>query len=123
MQSPCAYCSSPIAAPVQSRPARQSLVKLEVTLEIKLSCQLYSASIVGNAVVDAAEDGRSDHRGRIIKRRVIQNIARIQSQIESHAFTDSEFLRERRIPLEVVRREEEVATRVSDRTRSWGRKL
>ena len=66
---------------------------------------------------------RGDDGCRVVKRRVIQNVARIHSQIETHALVESEFLRERRVPLEVVRSEEEIASGVSNRARRRRSKL
>src|SRR5215470_16314995 len=97
--------------------------KLTRFLEAQLAGELNAARVVRDAVVDAAEDRRGDDGGRIIKRRVVQDVARVESQIETHALRDSELLRERRIPLKVVRREEEVASSVSDRAGSGRGKL
>ena len=83
-------------------------------LEAQLARDLNATCVVGNGVVDASEDRRGEDGGRIVKRRAIQNVARIHTEIETHALGNSESLRERRIPLEVVRREEEIAPRISD---------
>ena len=83
-------------------------------LEADLAGELDAARVVGDAVVDATEDARGDQCGRIIKRRVVQNITRIDTELESYLFRNSEPLRKRRIPLEVSRSEEEISPGISD---------
>ena len=79
--------------------------------------------VVRHAVVDPTEDGGSDYRRRVVERRIVQDVARVEAQVEVYALRDPELLRQRRIPLEVVRREEEVAARVANRTRRRRREL
>ena len=64
-------------------------------LETKLAGELDASRVVGDAVIDAPEDRRSDDGGRVVKRRVVQHVAGIHSQIETHALGDFKFLRER----------------------------
>ena len=83
-------------------------------LESKLPGYLYLSRVVGNAVIDATEDGRVNHRGWIIKRWVIQHVFCIEPQIEVHPLGYLEGLGQRGIPLGVNRRYEKVSSGISD---------
>src|ERR1043165_7975313 len=89
-----------------------------VKLKAQLARHLNPPRVIRHAVVDAAEDGGGDDGGRVVEGWIVQDVARIETEIEIHALRDPEFLRQRRIPLKVVRREEEIAARIADRTRN-----
>jgi len=61
-------------------------------LETDLAGHLDPASVIGNAVVNPAEDRRVNNRCRIIKRRVIRKVSEVESQVEGNPFGDMEFL-------------------------------
>src|ERR1043165_5043916 len=94
-----------------------------IKLKAQLARHLNPPRVIRHAVVDAAEDGGGDDGRGVVEGWIVQDVARIETKIEIHALGDPELLRQRRVPLKVVRREEEIAARIADRTRNRRREL
>src|SRR5215471_15423718 len=90
---------------------------------MQLRADLDFAAAAAQRVADAPEGGTGDVRGRGSEARSVGQVGRVAAELQLETLVDRDALQQRRIHLEVVRGQEEVAGEVAELSGGRSREL